>query len=208
VKLDPANFTTRIDNRYFPLRPGSRWVYRETSDDGSVQRVVVTVRDRTRRVAGIEARVVHDKVTEKGRLVENTFDWYAQDRRGNVWYLGEDTKEYARGRLVSTAGSWETGVNGAQPGVIMPGTPRVGLTYRQEYLKDEAEDGARVLSIDEQAQVPFGHFRRVLLTSDFNPLMPKDLEHKFYARGVGLVLALGISGDSDREQLIRFRRGR
>jgi hypothetical protein len=207
VELDPADFTTRVDNRYFPLRPGNRWVYRETDADGSVQRVTVTVLRRTRVVAGIEARVVHDVVREKGRLVEDTFDWYAQDRAGNVWYLGEDTKEYEDGRLKTTAGSWETGVGGAQAGVIMPAKPRVGMRYRQEYLEGEAEDAASVLAVREQAQVPFGHFRRVLLTRDVTPLEPKVLEYKLYARGVGLVLALGVSGGGGREELLRFRRG-
>jgi hypothetical protein len=206
VTLDPAEFTTRIDNRYFPLRPGSRWVYRETDADGSVQRVVVRVTRRTRVVAGITARVVRDTVTERGRLVEDTFDWYAQDGAGNVWYLGEDTKEYEDGRVVTTAGSWQAGVGGAQAGVLMPGRPRVGLRYRQEYLAGEAEDRATVLALRDQAEVPAGHFRRVLLTRDVNPLEPRVLEYKLYAPGVGLVLALGVSGGGGREELLRFER--
>ena len=208
VELDPDAFTIRIDNGYWPMRPGSRWVYRETHADGPVQRVVVKVTNRTKLIAnGIRARVVRDTVTEKGKLVEDTFDWYAQDRRGNVWYLGEDTKEYENGKVVSTSGSWEAGVNGAQPGVIMPGRPRAGLQYRQEYLKGEAEDSARVLSLDDQAEVPAGHFTRVLLTKDWNRLEPKVLEYKLYARGVGLVLALDVSGGSGREELLRYTRG-
>jgi hypothetical protein len=207
VQLDPADFVRRIDNPYFPLRPGSRWVYRETDESGSAQRVVVRVTRRTRMVAGIEARVVRDTVTERGELVEDTFDWYAQDRAGNVWYLGEATKEFENGRVETTAGSWEAGVGGAQAGVIMPGAPRVGLRYRQEHLEGEAEDSARVLALREQAQVPAGHFRRVLLTRDVNPLEPRVLEYKLYARGVGLVLALGISGGGGREELLRYERG-
>jgi hypothetical protein len=108
-------------------------VYRETSIDGTVQRVVVKVTHRTKRIAnGITARVVRDTVTEKGQLVEDTFDWYAQDRRGNVWYLGESTKEYENGKVVSTRGSWEAGVDGARAGIAMPARPRPGLQYRQE----------------------------------------------------------------------------
>ena len=206
VTLDPADFSTRIDNPYFPVRPGSRWVYRETDTDGTVQRVVVRVTRRTRVIAGITARVVRDTVTERGELVEDTFDWYAQDRAGNVWYLGEDTKEYEDGRVVTTGGSWEAGVGGAQPGVIMPARPRVGLRYRQEHLAGEAEDRATVLALREQAQVPAGHFRRVLLTRDVNPLEPRVLEYKLYARGVGLVLALHVSGGGGREELLRFER--
>jgi len=143
-------------------------------------------------------------VSERGQLIENTFDWYAQDTCGNVWYLGENTKEYENGEVVTTAGSWEAGVDGAQAGVVVPADPQVGLTYRQEYYAGEAEDAAEILSLDEQAQVTFGHFRDVLLTKDFTPLHRRVLEYKLYAKGVGPVLALGISGGSDREELIRF----
>ncbi len=208
VKLDPAGFTTDIDNPFMPLRPGSRWVYRERSGSGPALRVEVTVTSRVRTVAGIRARVVHDVVTRNGALVEDTFDWYAQDTAGNVWYLGEDTKEYRRGRVASTAGSWETGVRGAQAGVAMPAAARSGLAYRQEYLRGEAEDAARVLSTDEQVQVPRGHFVGALLTRDVTPLEPRLAEYKFYARGVGLVLALGVSGGAAREELVSFRAGR
>jgi hypothetical protein len=148
--------------------------------------------------------VVHDVVTEKGHLVENTFDWYAQDTCGNVWYLGENTKEYENGKVVSTAGSWEAGVDGAQPGVVMPADLQVGLSYRQEYYAGEAEDNAQILSLTEQAQVPFGHFRDVVLTKETTPLEPRVLEYKLYAKGIGVVLALSVSGGSDRQELIRF----
>ncbi|MGH2673020.1 MAG: hypothetical protein ACRDHC_08590, partial [Actinomycetota bacterium] len=130
---------------------------------------------------------------------------YAQDSCGNVWYLGENTKEYENGEVVTTAGSWEHGVDGATAGVIMPADPQVGLTYRQEYYAGEAEDAGEVMSLDEQAQVPFGHFRDVLLTSDFTPLQRRVLEYKLYARGIGPVLVMGVSGGSDREELLRFR---
>jgi hypothetical protein len=175
--------------------------------DGAVQRVVVKVTPRTRLIAnGVTARVVRDTVTENGRLVEDTFDWYAQDRRGNVWYLGEDTRIYKNSALVSTEGSWEAGVDGATAGIVMPASPRVGMSYRQEYYKGHAEDRAKILSLGEQAEVPFGQFDRVLITKEWNPLEPKLLEYKLYARGVGPVLALTISGGSDREELVRFRR--
>jgi hypothetical protein len=205
AQVDPHRFTIAIDNPYLPLTPGSRWVYRETGPGGSVQRVVVSVTHDTKRIAnGVTARVVRDTATEKGRLVEDTFDWYAQDRRGNVWYLGEDTKEYDHGKVVSTAGSWEAGVNGARGGLAMPAHPRPGLEYRQEYLAGEAEDRARVLSLDDQADVPAGHFTHALLTKDWTPLEPKVLEYKLYARGVGQVLALGVSGGEERQELVRF----
>jgi len=207
-ELDPADFTSRIDNPYWPMAPGDRWVYRETGEGGRKQRVVVTVTRRTREVAGIRARVVRDTVTERGRLVEDTFDWYAQGRKGNVWYLGEDTKEYEDGRLVSTAGSWEAGVDGAEAGIVMPARPRPGMQYRQEHAPGEAEDMARVLSLREQAEVPSGHYTGVLLTKDWNPLEPKVLEYKLYAKGVGPVLVLGVSGGGGREELLRVHRAR
>jgi hypothetical protein len=159
ARLDPAEFTTEIDNPWWPMAVGSRWVYREIDTDGTVQRVEVTVTDRTKRIAnGIEARVVRDEVTENGEPVEITDDWYAQDAEGNVWYLGEDTAEYENGKVVSRSGSFEAGVDGAEAGVAMAADPQDGMTYRQEYYAGEAEDEAEVLSLDEQVEAPFGHF--------------------------------------------------
>lgn len=209
VTLDPAEFTTEIDNPYWPMTPGTRWVYRETDPEGGRLRVVVTVTNRTKLIAnGITARVVRDTVTEDGELVEDTFDWYAQDAEGNVWYLGERTKEYEHGKVVSTEGSFEAGVDGAQPGIAMPANPAPGLSYRQEFYAGHAEDRATVVSLDEQAEAPYGHFAGVVMTRDENPLRPKSLEYKFYARGVGPVLVIGVSGGADREELVGFRRGR
>ena len=207
VELDPAEFTTEIDNPYWPMQPGSRWAYRETDTEGTVQRVVVTATDRTKRIAnGIEARVVHDVVSEHREPVEITDDWYAQDADGNVWYLGEKTAEYENGKVVTRAGSFEAGVDGAQAGVIMPAHPKKGTRYRQEYYAGEAEDTARVLALDAQASVPFGSFEGALQTEDTNPLAdPPEVEHKFYARDVGPVLALAVSGGSGREELVSYR---
>jgi hypothetical protein len=209
VNLNPAEFTTQITNPYWPMTPGSRWVYREI--DGSERlRVEVKVTHRTNQIAnGIEARVVRDVVTHKGQPVEVTDDWYAQDSAGNVWYLGEDTAEYKHGKVVSHAGSFEAGVDGAQPGIIMPANPVDGMTYRQEYYAGHAEDKAEVLSLDEQVEVKFGHFPQgqVLMTKDINPLEPRVLEHKFYAKGVGPVLTLDVSGASGREELLRYHQG-
>jgi hypothetical protein len=207
VELDPAEFTTEIDNPYWPMRPGARWIYRELDAEGNEQRVEVTVLRRTKRIAnGIEARVVHDEVTEDGEPVEVTDDWYAQDARGNIWYLGEQTTEYENGVPASTKGSFEAGVDGAQAGIVVPAEPKVGLTYRQEYAAGEAEDRAEILGVDEQAEVPFGHFEHVVLTRELNPLEPMLVELKFYARGVGPVLAVAVSGSSDREELVRYER--
>lgn len=204
VTLDPADFVSQIDNPYWPMVPGTRWIYRESDPQGNAQKVKVTVTTHTKDILGIQATVVHDVVTEHGQLIENTWDWYAQDVCGNVWYLGENTKEYENGVVVTTAGSWEAGVDGAQAGVIVPADPQVGLAYRQEYYAGEAEDAAEVLSLVEQAQVPYGHFRDVLLTKETTPLHRRILEYKLYAKDIGVVLALGISGGSDREELLSF----
>ena len=202
ANLDPAEFVPRIDNPYWPMARGSKWVYRENDS-----RDEVTVSNRTKRILGIAATVVHDVVSGDGEVTEDTWDWYAQDRDGNVWYLGEDTKEYESGKLKTTTGSWEAGVEGAEAGVIVPGKPEIGLTYRQEYEQGEAEDEGRILSLDERVQVPFGTFDHVLMTKDYSRLEPNMLEHKFYAKGVGPVLTIAVSGGSDREELIRYRRG-
>jgi hypothetical protein len=204
VELDPAEFTSEIDNPWMPFAVGAKWVYRETDGEGGEQKVEVTVLDETREIMGIEARVVHDVVSEDGEVVEDTFDWYAQDADGNVWYLGEDTKEFENGKVATTAGSWEAGVDGAQPGILIPAEPEDDMTYRQEYYAGEAEDAAEVLSLDEKAEVTFGRFDGVLMTKDYTPLQPEILEHKLYARGVGMVLALAISGGSDREELVSY----
>jgi hypothetical protein len=202
ANLDADDFVERIDHPYWPMSPGNRWVYRE---DG--QRVEVTVTERTKQILGIDATVVHDVVSEDGELVEDTFDWYGQDEDGNLWYLGEETKEFENGEVKSTAGSWEAGVDGAEAGILLPGEPEIGQRYRQEYYEGEAEDNGEILSVDEKVEVPFGSFDEVLMTKDTTPLEPDVLEHKFYAKDVGPVLVLKLSGDSGREELVRFTRG-
>ncbi len=206
VTLDPADFTTNIDNPYFPLSPGSKWLYHEDEGD-SVLNVNVTVTNATKKVQGITARVIKDVVknSKDGSLVEVTDDWYAQDSAGNVWYLGEDTKEYENGKVSSTKGSWEHGVDGAYAGVIMPAKPEVGQSYRQEYYKGEAEDQAEVLSVDAKAKVPAGSFDNAVRTKDFTTLDPKAAENKYYAKGVGLVLTVALSSGG-REELQSFTR--
>ena len=209
VTLDPSRFTTRIDNPYWPMEPGSRWIYRETDTSGLQQRVVVTVTRRTKRIAnGITARVVRDVVSEGGRPVEITDDWYAQDADGNVWYLGEDTAEYEHGRLVGRSGSFEAGVGGAQAGIAMPADPRPGMSYRQEYLEGEAEDTGAIVSVgEEQVEVPFGYFKGVLMTRDLVPTEPRVQELKFYARGVGPVLSVHTDGSGGRAELVHYACG-
>jgi hypothetical protein len=200
VTLDPASFTGPIDNPYWPMAPDTRWVYTE-----GTQRIHVTVKARTREILGIAATVIHDVATDRGVLVEDTHDWYAQDDCGNVWYLGEKTAEYEDGVLVTTEGSWEAGVKGAQPGVVVPADPTPGMTYRQEYLAGEAEDAATVLSTDERVGVPYGSFKHALLTKDYTPLHPKQVEYKLYAPEIGPVLELGVFVGADRAELIHYR---
>ena len=207
VELDPADFTTNIDNPYWPMEPGTRWTYREIDEEGKELKVVVVVTTETKEIAnGITARVVRDVVTEDGELVEDTKDWYAQDADGNIWYLGETTAEFEDGKIATRAGSFEAGVDGAQPGIIMPGDPQVGMKYRQEYYEGEAEDNGEILSLDEMAEVPFGQFDDVLLTKDTITIEPDVLEYKLYARGVGPVLVFGVSGGGGREELIEVDR--
>jgi hypothetical protein len=205
VDLDPADFTTDIDNRYWPMAPGSRWTYREIDEEGNEVTVVVTVSSETKDIAnGVTARVVRDTVTQDGELIEDTFDWYAQDADGNIWYLGEETAEFEDGEVSSTAGSFEAGVDAALPGIIMPADPRDGMRYRQEYYEGEAEDNGEILSTEEQAEVAFGHFENVLLTKDTITIEPDVLEYKLYAPDVGPVLVFGVSGGGGREELVEF----
>jgi hypothetical protein len=206
ANLDPADFTSEVDNSYFPLPVAARWVVRVTDAEGLEQRQVITVTDQTKRIAnGVEARVVHDVVREDGKPVEITHDWYAQDSEGNVWYFGEDTVSFEDGKP-DTSGSFEAGVDGAEAGVIMPAHPEVGMTYREEYYRGHAEDRSRVLALGQQTEVPFGHFTDVLLTEDYTPIEPDVLELKFYAPGIGQLLAQVVSGGSEREELISFTR--
>ncbi len=201
-ELDPTDFTTEIDNPYWPMKRGSHWVYRETNAEGDVQRNDVTVTDRTKTIMGIRAVVVHDVVSQDGQVTEDTFDWYAQDADGNLWYLGEDTKEYENGKLKTTEGSWEAGVDGALAGIVVPAHPRPGLTYREEYYKGHAEDGAEDVTLNAHVKVPYGTFDHLLQTRNFSPLEPDVVEEKFYARGVGVVLEITVSGGSDRSELL------
>jgi hypothetical protein len=207
VDLDPADFTVDIDNPYWPMRPGSTWVYTESEPGGPTQDVVVEVTNQTKQIAnGIEARVVIDTVSENGVPVEITEDWYAQDQDGNVWYLGEYVTNYENGEVVDHAGSFEAGVDGAQPGIAMPAKPKPGLSYRQEYYKGEAEDKAAVITVGkERVEVPFGFFdERVLMTRDLVPTEPKVEELKFYAPNVGPVLSMHTDGPGGRAALVSY----
>ena len=211
ANLDPAEFTTTIDNQYWPMEPGNRWVYSETDTKGNVEHVVVEVTNETKTIAnGIEARVIRDTVTENGVPVEITDDWYAQDSDGNIWYLGEHVTNYDNGKVVDHSGSFEAGVDGAEAGIAMPANPEPGMSYRQEYYKGEAEDKGAVISVgDEQVQVPFGFFDRgVLMTRDLVPTEPKVQELKFYAPEVGPILSVHTDTPGGRGELVSFTAGR
>src|SRR5215212_5416350 len=184
--INPAQFTTKIDNEYLPLKPGTTFFY-----EGKGERDEMRVTHSTKMVMGVECVVVDDRAWEEGKLIEKTYDWFAQDKEGSVWYFGEDTKESKDGKVVSTKGSWEAGVDGAKPGIIMQADPEVGQSYRQEYYPGEAEDMAKVQSLDESVTVPYGSFDHVLETREWTPLEPVFDEHKYYARGVGQVYGGG-----------------
>ena len=206
VSLAPADFSADIDNPQWPMTAGSRWVYRVTDmSDGSTEHEVIKATRRTKLMAdGIRVRVVRDVVRRHGKPVEVTNDWYAQDREGNVWYFGEHTTAFEHGKAVDN-GSWQAGVDGALPGIALPAKPCVGLSYREEYSNGVAEDQSRVLALDAQVRVRAGHFRHALLTEDFSPLEPNVSELKFYAAGSGqAVLAIDVSGGTDREELIEY----
>jgi hypothetical protein len=168
--------------------------------------VVVTVTDRTKKILGIDATVVHDVVTVGGKLKEDTWGWYAQDRAGAVWHLGEAARDHEDGRLVGTAGSWEAGVDGAQPGIVMPAHPRAGMVYRQGYYASEAEDTGRILSTDEKVDVPYGSFGGVVMTKDTTRLEPGPVEYKFYAHSIGPVLTVSVAGGESRGELVSMSR--
>lgn len=211
VDLKQADFQTKIDNPYWPMSPGSKWVYSERDTEGTDQKVVVEVTNKTKKIAnGIQARVIRDTVSENGVPVEITDDWYAQDKNGNIWYLGEYVTNYKNGKVVDHAGSFEAGVDGAQPGIAMPANPKPGLSYRQEYYKGEAEDMAAVVTVgEERVEVPFGYFKKdILMTRDLVPTEPKVQELKFYAPGVGPLLSMHTDGPGGRAALVSYTPGR
>ncbi len=202
--IDPDNFVRHVTNPYFPLKPGTTFYYEGTSD-GIPNRNVTYVTHETKEILGVITTVVHDQAFEDGVLIEDTFDWYAQDRAGNVWYFGEDSKDLdSDGNVISTEGSWEAGVNGAQPGIIMKADPEVGDRYYQEFAPGEAEDQAKVLSLDESACVRYGCFDDLLLTKEWTQLEPSVVENKYYAKGIGFILGVMVKGGDERTELVQI----
>jgi hypothetical protein len=193
LPFNPDNFLRVVDNRFFPLRPGTRYVYKGVEDSEVETNITIVTHDR-KTIFGISAIVVFDRVFVHGELKEKTFDWYAQDKDGNVWYLGEDTREFEDGKVVSTEGSWEAGKNGAKAGIIMLAHPQITNTYRQEFLQGEAEDVARVVDRGLGVTVPYGSFQNCLKTVEFTRLEPGIKESKDFCPGVGFVKAHGVDG--------------
>ena len=203
--FDPRNFSNEetIGNPYLTFTPGTTFKYESETEEGT-EEDVVTVYNETKEILGVTARVVQDTVYLDGELIEDTFDWYAQDKEGTVWYMGEDSKEYDNGEVVSTEGSWEAGVDGAQPGIIMEADPQVGDSYRQEYYPGHAEDAAKVVSLSEEVTVPFGTFTNCLQTRDVNLLDPAENEDKYYCTNVsGVTLEVAVDS-GERTELIDF----
>ena len=196
-RFDPNNFVRTVDNRLFPLKPGTRFVFEGVEDGESEINVTIVTHDR-KSILGVSATVVLDRVFVHGELKEKTFDWYAQDKQGNVWYLGENTKEYEDGKVVSTEGSWLAGRDGAKPGIIMLAHPQVGDSYRQEFLVGVAEDQARVVARDLDQRVPYGSFDNCVRTVEFTALEPGVKEAKIYCPGVGFVRAHDVEGPATR----------
>jgi hypothetical protein len=203
-EIDPADFVGVVDNPYFPVVPGARYVYEGQTEDG-LERTEVEVLSETRQVMGLVATVVRDTVYLNGEMIEDTLDWYAQDQEGNVWYMGEEVNNFQNGQLVNHSGSWEAGVDGARPGIVMFADPaaHLGETYRQEYYAGIAEDMAELLSVSESMTLPYGSFTDVVQTRDFTPLEPGVEETKYYAPGIGLIREVN-PGTGEESVLIQF----
>lgn len=199
--LDPAHFVEVVDNPYFPLPVGRTLVY-EGVKDGQTQVDRVTVTDRTKVIEGVTATVVRDVAKHGQTLLEKTQDWYAQDDLGTVWYLGEDTKAYLPNGQVDTSGSWQTGVDGAKPGIIMEPDPQVPDAYFQECLSGEAMDTAWVVSVGGSITVPFGPVRHVVRTLEFTQLEPHGVDLKVYAPGIGIALEETLAGGKETAELV------
>ncbi len=194
----PEDFVSEITNPYLGFADGRVFTYEGETDEG-LETIVVEVTRKHKTILGVRTTVVHEQAFLDGELIEDTFDWFAQDKDGNVWYFGEDSKEIEDGEIVSTEGSWEAGVDGAQPGIIMLAQPEVGLSYRQEFYEGVAEDMAKIISLDETVSIGLGNFTGSLETLEWTPLEPGARENKFYQPGIGLIL---IEGHKARTELI------
>lgn len=196
--IDPSAFVEVVDNPFWPLTPGTSFVYKSADEE-----IKILVTPKRRMVLGVSTVVVEDRVFADGKLVEDTADWYAQDRAGNVWYFGEATTSYEDDPAGNHAGSWEAGVDGALPGIVMLAVPKGGDVYRQEFYAGEAEDLALVRQANGTIKVPAGQFKSLLVTEEWTPLDPGVIELKYYARGVGVVAERQILGGDELVQLVK-----
>ena len=202
----PGHFGRHTQNPWFPLRPGTVYVYRGT-DEGEPVRDVLTVTRRTKTIQGVRCTVIEDRLYERGRLAERTTDWYATADDRTVWYFGEATATLDRGGKVdSREGSWQSGVDGAEAGIYMPGRPRVGQSGRQEFYEGHAEDHFTIVSLTQRSDTPAASSRHALLTREFTPLEPGVIDHKIYVRGIGIVIEESVKGGSEHLELVSVRR--
>lgn len=199
-EIDPADFAAPRANPFFPLTPGLTRVYESETDEG-LERIETTITADTREILGVACTVVHDVARLDGEIIEDTYDYYAADEDGNVWYFGEIAMNYEDGFLHDLDGSWIAGEDGARPGILMPAERFAGLVYRQEFLANEAEDVARITGFDRTVTTPFGTFPNCLETFDFSPVEPDLREAKFYAPGIGPVLEINLE-TGERLELI------
>jgi hypothetical protein len=204
--FDTSNFhdPLKIDNKYYPLKPGTIMTYKGTDEEGNSMLDIITVTNDTKEIQGISARVVNDTVLVEGKLEETTNDWYAQDDKGNVWYMGEDTTDVTN-KKTPHEGSWESGVNGAKAGLIMLAEPKGGITYDQEFAKGVAEDKATVLSLDNNVTVPYGTYSNVIKTKEFSALEPDVVEQKYYAANVGDIKEKTLKGSKEGIELVEIK---
>ena len=202
--INPVNFVSVIDNPFYTLKPGTEYTYESETDEGTEKNIVI-VTDKTKVILGVKNIVVWDRVWLDDELIEETFDWYVQDKEGNVWYFGEDSKEYEDGKVVSTEGSWESGVDGAKPGIIMKANPKKGDSYKQEYYEGEAEDMADVVSLNERVSVPYGSFTNCLKTRDWIQIDSTLNEYKYYCTGPGNVVLEVVVDSGERVELIDLK---
>jgi hypothetical protein len=201
-QFDPDNFVQGVDNPFFPLVPGTTYFY-EGESEGVPTSTITEVTNQTKQILGVTTIVVHDRNFEDGVLIEETFDWYAQDKQGNVWYLGEDSRELdENGNVISTEGSWEAGVDGAKAGIIMLADPKKGDRYSQEVAPGVAEDMAQVIALDASVCVPYDCFEGVLATKEWTPLERGIIERKFYAEGVGFIYGVMTKGGDEFTELV------
>jgi hypothetical protein len=200
-RLDPANFVGVIDNPYFPLPVGRTLVYQGIKD-GQSQTDTVTVTNQKKVILGIPTTVVHDRATHDRTVLEDTLDYYAQDKQGTVWYLGEDTTAFLANGKTDTSGSFQAGVNGAQPGIVMEANPQIPDSYRQECFAGQAEDTAWVVATTGSVRVPYGNVRNVLTTLEATQIEPGTYDQKVYGPGIGIVREQALTGPSEFAELV------